>query len=86
MEGIRRAQRAAEAGLQAGEALIRPETFHAAANYYGYTPDRPIRILRRPEAGDFALTGQQSHQPYANTTTVIRLLEARAAAGTPRAA
>lgn len=26
----------------AGEALIRPETFHAAANYYGYTPDRPI--------------------------------------------
>lgn len=26
----------------AGEALIRPETFRAAANYYGYTPDRPI--------------------------------------------
>lgn len=26
----------------AGEALIRPETFHAAANYYGYSPDRPI--------------------------------------------
>ena len=26
----------------AGEALIQPETFHAAANYYGYTPDRPI--------------------------------------------
>lgn len=26
----------------AGEALIRPQTFHAAANYYGYTPDRPI--------------------------------------------
>ncbi|MCA0356687.1 MAG: DUF2939 domain-containing protein [Proteobacteria bacterium] len=26
----------------AGEILIRPETFHAAANYYGYTPDRPI--------------------------------------------
>ncbi|MCK5909705.1 MAG: DUF2939 domain-containing protein [Caulobacter sp.] len=26
----------------AGEALIRPETFHAAATYYGYTPDRPI--------------------------------------------
>ncbi len=26
----------------AGEALIRPETFHAAANYYGYTPDRPL--------------------------------------------
>ncbi|PXA96393.1 hypothetical protein DMC18_01520 [Caulobacter sp. D5] len=26
----------------AGEALIRPEVFRAAANYYGYTPDRPI--------------------------------------------
>lgn len=26
----------------AGEALIRPETFRAAANYFGYTPDRPI--------------------------------------------
>ena len=26
----------------AGAALIRPETFRAAANYYGYTPDRPI--------------------------------------------
>ena len=26
----------------AGEALIRPETFHAAATYYGYTPDKPI--------------------------------------------
>lgn len=26
----------------AGEALIRPETFRAAATYYGYTPDRPI--------------------------------------------
>jgi hypothetical protein len=26
----------------AGEALIRPETFRAAANYYGYTPDKPI--------------------------------------------
>ncbi|WP_258044436.1 galactosyltransferase-related protein [Sphingomonas citricola] len=40
---------------------------------------RPIRILRRPDADDLALTGQQSHQPYANTTTVIRILEARAA-------
>ncbi len=39
----------------------------------------PIRILRRPDADDLALTGQQSHQPYANSTTVIRLLEARAA-------
>jgi hypothetical protein len=26
----------------AGEALIRPETFHAAATYYGYTPDKPL--------------------------------------------
>lgn len=26
----------------AGEALIRPETFRAAATYYGYTPDRPL--------------------------------------------
>lgn len=42
-------------------------------------PGRPIAILRRPEAADFDLTGQQSHQPYANTATVIRLLEARVA-------
>ncbi|WP_336762532.1 glycosyltransferase [Asaia sp. VD9] len=41
------------------------------------TPGRPIRILRAPDAGDLALTGQQSHQPYANTTSVIRILEAR---------
>ena len=40
----------------------------------------PIRILRRPDADDLALTGQQSHQPYANTTSVIRILEARVAA------
>ena len=39
----------------------------------------PIRILRRPDADDLALTGQQSHQPYANTATVIRMLEARMA-------
>ena len=26
----------------AGAALIRPEVFRAAANYYGYTPDKPI--------------------------------------------
>ncbi len=38
----------------------------------------PIRILRRPDADDFALTGQQSHQPYANTASVIRVLEGRA--------
>ena len=25
-----------------GEALIRPETFRAAANYYGYTADKPL--------------------------------------------
>ncbi|TXM95292.1 glycosyl transferase, partial [Methylobacterium sp. WL122] len=43
-------------------------------------PDRPIRILRRPEAGDLALTGQQSHQPYGNSASVIRFLEAQAAA------
>ena len=41
-------------------------------------PGRPIRILRRPSQEDLALTGQQSHQPYANTTTVIRWLEAQA--------
>jgi ABC-type amino acid transport substrate-binding protein len=26
----------------AGEALVQPETFRYAANYYGYTPDKPI--------------------------------------------
>ena len=41
------------------------------------TPGRPIRILRRPTTDDFKLTGQQSHQPYANTTSVIRVLEQR---------
>jgi GT2 family glycosyltransferase len=40
---------------------------------------RPIRILRRPDADDLALTGQQSHQPYANTASVIRVLEERPA-------
>jgi GT2 family glycosyltransferase len=43
------------------------------------SPGAPIRILRDPSADDMALTGQQSDQPYANTATVIRLLEARAA-------
>lgn len=43
------------------------------------TPDRPIRILRRPEPADLALTGQQSHQPYTNSASVIRALEARSA-------
>lgn len=47
-------------------------------------PGRPIRILRQPDERDRALTGQQSHQPYANTASVIRLLEERAA--TPLAA
>lgn len=40
-------------------------------------PGAPIRILRRPDADDLALTRQQSHQPYANTTSVIRMLEQR---------
>ncbi|MEH3147693.1 MAG: galactosyltransferase-related protein [Methylobacterium frigidaeris] len=40
------------------------------------TPDRPIRILRRPGADDLALTGQQSHQPYTNSASVIRALTA----------
>jgi ABC-type amino acid transport substrate-binding protein len=26
----------------AGDALVQPETFRYAANYYGYTPDKPI--------------------------------------------
>ncbi|MFN3433784.1 MAG: galactosyltransferase-related protein [Sphingomonas sp.] len=43
-------------------------------------PGRPIRILRRPDADDLALTGQQSHQPYANTARVLRQLEAAAEA------
>jgi GT2 family glycosyltransferase len=42
-------------------------------------PGRPIRILRAPDDADRALTGQQRHQPYANTASVIRQLEARAA-------
>ena len=41
-------------------------------------PGAPIRILRRPDAEDLALTGQQAHQPYANTASVIRVLEDRA--------
>ena len=51
-------------------------------------PGRPIRILRTPDQDDLALTGQQSHQPYANTATVLRLLEARQkqAAQTPTVA
>ncbi|TVV76316.1 galactosyltransferase-related protein [Sphingomonas solaris] len=49
-------------------------------------PHRPIRILRRPDDADLALTGQQSHQPYSNTTSVIRLLEERAASAAGEAA
>jgi GT2 family glycosyltransferase len=44
------------------------------------TDGAPIRILRRPDADDLALTGQQSHQPYANTASIIRILEARTVA------
>ncbi len=46
------------------------------------TPDRPIRILRRPDPGDLALTGQQGHQPYTNSASVIRAIEAREQAAT----
>ena len=46
-------------------------------------PGRPIRILRRPSPDDLRLTGQQSHQPYSNTTTVIRWLEAQATPSRP---
>ena len=51
-------------------------------------PGAPIRILRRPDADDLALSGQLDHQPYCNTTSVIRLLEARPpeARGAPAAA
>ena len=40
---------------------------------------RPIRILRKPDEADLALTGQQRHQPYANTASVIMRLEGAAA-------
>jgi hypothetical protein len=40
-------------------------------------PGDPIRILREPDAEDLALTSQQSHQPYVNTMSIIRALEAR---------
>ncbi len=43
------------------------------------TPDQPIRILRRPDAADLLLTGQQSHEPYTNSASVIRHIEAQAA-------
>jgi GT2 family glycosyltransferase len=47
------------------------------------TPGRPIRILRAPDADDLALTGQASHQPYSNTASVLRTLDARLAAAEP---
>lgn len=50
------------------------------------TAGRPIRILRRPDAADFALTGQQSHQPFASSAAVIRVLEARQAGAARNAA
>ncbi|MCJ2015126.1 glycosyltransferase family 2 protein [Methylobacterium sp. J-076] len=40
------------------------------------TPGRPIAILRRPGPEDLSLTGQQSHQPYTNSASVIRHMEA----------
>jgi hypothetical protein len=33
---------AGPAASLASDALIRPEVFRTAANYYGYTPDKPI--------------------------------------------
>jgi GT2 family glycosyltransferase len=44
------------------------------------TPGTPITILRRPDAADYALTGQQAHQPYADTRSVVALLKERALA------
>jgi GT2 family glycosyltransferase len=51
-----------------------------------HTAGKPIRILRQPDEADLALTGQQSHQPYANSATVIRALEARCPASPARVA
>ena len=45
------------------------------------TPGTAIRILRRPDRNDLGLTVQQSDRPFANTATVIRTLEAKAAHG-----
>lgn len=50
----------------------------------GLIDDRPreqggIRILRQPDEADRRLTGQLPDQPYVNTATVIRALEARMA-------
>lgn len=40
---------------------------------------RGIEVLRRPDEEDDLLCRQQSHEPYANTTRVIRQLQERAA-------
>lgn len=42
-----------------------------------HAPGRPIRILRDPEARERDVTAQARHQPYANTASVIRRLEAQ---------
>ncbi|MFQ6552594.1 glycosyltransferase family 2 protein [Aestuariibius insulae] len=42
----------------------------------GDGPDGLV-VLRRPGADDFALTSQDDGQPYVNTATVLRYLEAR---------
>lgn len=58
----------------AGEALIRPETFRAAANYYGYTPDKPlpnrvaIASMLRP-AGDGRVCAAKKDGPCMLTFT-----------------
>ena len=41
-----------------------------------HTPGQPIRILRDAAGLERDLTAQRDHQPYANTTSVIRRLEA----------
>lgn len=38
-------------------------------------PGEAIRIVRQPAAADFALTTQQSHEPYCNTARVLRYLK-----------
>ncbi len=45
------------------------------------SPGQPVRVLRRPDPRDFALTQQQSDRPFASTALVIRYLEAAAAEG-----
>jgi GT2 family glycosyltransferase len=45
------------------------------------TPGTAIRILRRPDTSDLVLTTQNCDRPYANTASVIRVLEARTGLG-----